>query len=253
MRGGSPLQRLVAQLQDEAGGTRSAGAPADEPFLVVHRSWVLHPLRAPVALAAFAGDDDPTETRGVGAKEAWLGGGGISRPLAIRLRDIAADGPRRLDALVCTRSADRSRAWEARTFRIGGTEPAGPLELWRGTARDLIEIFVWVGLDPGGELGARPELAALAALLAPELERAEIREALDALVVTDERAPWALAAGACAALANAAWARLPGAAGLAHLAFPLADPPRHLARYRGPGVELDLEIADAVARAPAPP
>jgi hypothetical protein len=243
MYGGTSLQRLAAQLQ--SGDKRSVGSQADEPFLVVHRSWVLYPLSAPVALAGFAADDDPTDTRGASTRAAWCGGAGVMRTLAIRLRDVAAAGPLRLDALVCTRSADRGRTYEAHTFRLDGAAPAGGLELWRGAARDLIEIFVWATPEPAG----RPDLRDL---LAPAFERPEIREtmgeAIDALVVSDEQAPWAMAAGACAALANAAGvclrAALPDAAGLVHLSFPLADPPRHLSRYRAPGVELDLELVD---------
>jgi hypothetical protein len=236
----SPLRRRFAQLH--GGGTRrGAGAGGDERFLVVQRSWMLHPLRAPVALAGFAVDEDPTDMRGVNARDAWLGGGGAARPLAIRLRDVEVTRRIRLDALICTRSADRARTYEARTLRLAAGAAGAAGALWDAPVRDLVEIFLWASPDGG-------EQPPLAALLADELAaRPELAEAQEALLVSDEGAPWALAAGACAALANAADARLraalPDAAGLAHASFAVEDLRGSTPRYRGHGVALTLELA----------
>lgn len=246
--GGTPLQRLLAQLHE--GGTRSAGRIEQDPFLVVHRSWMLHPLAAPVALAGFAIDEDPRGMRGVSAREAWLGGGAPARELELRLRDVTAARAVRLDALVCTRSAGAAGTHAARTVRIAPGAPArDDGVLWRGPARDLVEIYLWAAPDPGGA----PDLAEL---LAAARGAPGIGEAIDALVVADERAPWALAAGACAALANLAARRLravaPGAEGLVHASLVAADDHGLVrrTRYRAHGVELALAIA---IEPPGPP
>ena len=244
---GSPLQRLMGQLHE--GGTRGAGPAAKEPFFVARRSYVLHPLQAAIAGPGFAADEDPLAMHAALRPEVWVGGATWrARPVEIRLRELSAARAVRIDALVCTRSADPAGVYQARTLRFAAEGPHGGELLWRGPVRDLLDIYLWAAPDRG-ERG-------LAELLAPALARADVGEALDALVVRDDAAPWSLAGGASMALARAAGELLrdaaPGTAGLLHTSFAAHErygigrqPATGL--YRGEGVTFGLWIADLEA------
>jgi hypothetical protein len=138
---------------------------------------------------------------------------------------------------------------EARTLEVAAGGPArdGDL-LWRGPARDLVDVYLWSAPARGGP--------GLADLLARGRARPQLAVAAAALVVRDERAPWSLAGGASAALAHAAGELLreaaPETAGLLHTSFAASEgyglgpyPASDL--YRGEGVELGLSIAAAAA------
>lgn len=242
---GSPLQRLLSQLHD--GRPRSA-APA-EPFFVARRSFVLYPLLAPIAGPGFGIDEDPLAMVGGGRSDAPRGGPAEEREIEIRLRGLAAQRPTRIDALVCTRGRDPARVLEARTLEVAAGERArdGDL-LWRGPVRDLVDVYLWSAPAHGGP--------GLAELLERVRARPQLAEAVGALVVHDDGAPWSLAGGASAALARAAGELLCEAAretaGLLHTSFTAAEGygiGQHpaLSLYRGDGVELGLAVAAAVA------
>lgn len=239
---GTVLQRFARQMP--GGGTPSADALESEPLLVLHCLWMLHPLHAPVARSRFTVDEVPNSTRALGLKEAWLGSTGLTRSIAIRLHDVSPSRAVRIDSLVCTRSVDRERTFEVRTYWIA-THVAS-LDLWLGPVRDLVEVYLWA--TPAGVEGPN-----LAVLLASERERAEVAEVFDALVVHDARAPWVLAGGACDALANVVTERLrtiaPDAVGLIHASFAVTNDDDSHHRYRGPGVELTLALSSFAAGA----
>jgi len=89
----------------------------------------------------------------------------------------------------------------------------------------------------------------IAELLATIRGSPGLKEAIDALVVRDPQAPWALAGGACSALANIAAEGLrvvaPDAAGLVHAVFVAEENYGidHCRRYQVHGIELELAIA----------
>ncbi len=249
---GSPLQRLLTQLHD--GGTRSAAAA--DPFYVARRSYVLFPLEAPIAGPGFAIDEDPLALLGAARPDVWIGAAARqAREIEIRLRGLAAERAVRLDALVCTRSPDPARVWQARTLELAAGAAAADGELlWRGPVQDLVDIYLWIAPAPDPEGGApRQDRRRLAALLAEACARPAIAEAAGALVVRDPEAPWSLAGGASAALAQAAGELLrdaaPETAGLLHTSFVAAEGygvgrhPRS-GLYHGHGVALGLSIDD---------
>jgi hypothetical protein len=138
---------------------------------------------------------------------------------------------------------------EARTIEVAaGAAARDGDRLWRGRVQDLVDIYLWIAPAHDGR--------GLAELLAPALARAELAEALDALVVRDDRAPWSLAGGASAALARAAGELLrqaaPETAGLLHTSFVAAEgygvgqhPASGLYRKPRHGVALGLSIEAA--------
>lgn len=241
LAGGSALQRLVSQLHE--GGTRSMTVKPD-PFFVACRSFVLHPLAAPVAVPGFAIDEDPLATHAAVHPEVWLGRAArAARQIEVRLQRFCTERAVRIDALVCTRSADRLGVFLAKTLRFAAGVHDGE-SLWSGPVQDLVDIYLWIAPDRDGR--------GLGELLAPVLaSRADVQEALAALVCGAGESG-SLAGGAGMALARAAAEVLceaePRTEGLLHTSFGAHEGygvgRRAGGGYRAHGAAFGLAIAD---------
>lgn len=224
---GSKLQELLAQLQD--GLPKDMGARDREPiegFLVKQLSYTLHPRQAAMAdTVAFQIDDNPRQQSSGRSADAWISGGDAVRrtasdptsdvapeALSIRLGELVIERNRavfsadiRIDALVCTRSANQADAYTTHTMRFHsiGDEERLPLDharIFHGPIRDFVDICLWVSRDTTRD-------RSLAELFRQQATSPQFQDAATALLSTAGimAAPWITAVGASAVLARIAY------------------------------------------------
>ncbi|HEX2691838.1 MAG TPA: caspase family protein [Kofleriaceae bacterium] len=222
---GSKLQELLAQMQD--GLTRDVGDPEPlEGFLVKQLSYTLHPRQAAMAdTLAFQIDENPGLKAAGRSAGAWISGGDevlrkgsdptpglLPEALAIRLGELVVERNHamfsadiRIDALVCTRSANQAETYVTHTMRFHGIgdEERLPLEharIFHGPVRDFVDICLWVSRDTTRD-------RSLADLFKQQATSPEFQDAATGLLSTADFAarPWITAVGASAVLARIAY------------------------------------------------
>jgi hypothetical protein len=230
--GGTRLQSLLAQLQD--GIWRDAGdeTPTDG-FLVKLLSFMLHPRQGALGGLHFEVDENPSGLAAAREPGAWVARGidviPTSPPpgestapeaIAIRIAELVVEKNRalfsadiRVDALVCTRSADAQAGHTSWTQKYSGIRDGERLSLengllFLGPVRDFVDITLWVSRDAEGSLE-------LARLLAQRATSPEFKDAAAALLigVGPVASPWVTAVGASAVLARIAYELVLGVAG----------------------------------------
>ena len=223
-----PTGLLHLQTRERLVGSRSAqpqlrsGMEAIDGFFLKRLSYLLHPREAAMADIRFEIDDNPLRQAGALAPEAWIvPRAGASPPatpattMTIRLADLVVMScgtvfpALRLDALICTRSADEVRRYTTWTQRYRAVEDAEYLVgdaavVFHGPVQDFVDICLWASCDAEGS----PDLAHLLARRTPS---SELRDAVGALAMTDVTS--AAATGGSAVLSRMAHEVLTDAAG----------------------------------------
>jgi caspase domain-containing protein len=219
----SKLQALLAQIWDASPKDLSAPGPV-EGYLVKRLSYLLHPRKAAMAdTVAFQIDDNPLRQAGARAPDAWLAKGDAATPgappttepapgaIAIRIGELVVEANRalfsadiRIDALVCTRSANQAETFAAHTMRYEGIKdgdrlPLDHARIFHGPVRDFVDICLWVTRDTTKDRD-------LADLFKHHAQSPQFHDAASALLVTAGlNAPWITAVGASAVLARLAY------------------------------------------------
>ncbi len=210
---GPQLQDLFAQVQD--GLTRDiGGAPKLDTFLVKRLWWQLYPRDGQIGEMSFEIDENPRLQAGTRSARAWFDAAPAASKLniAIRLDECRIENNHawfatdvRVDALVCTRSADPNNAYRVTTqpfsrIKDGDYLPLENMLLFQGEVRDFVDICVWVSRD-------RRQGADLTDLIASEASSSEFKDAATALLVTAGivAAPWVAAVGASAVIARSVY------------------------------------------------
>ncbi|TMQ21054.1 MAG: caspase family protein [Deltaproteobacteria bacterium] len=224
---GSKLQDLLAQVQDglPRAVTREIGEEPLEGFFVQHLSYQLHPRKAAIAdTVTYQVDENPQGRASARSADAWLSIDEARRAtelalatpapeaISIRIGELVVERNRamfsadvRIDALVCTRSANQPEAYAAHTMRFQGIQdgqrlPLQHARIFHGPVRDFVDICLWVSRDTTRDRD-------LAELFASRAGSEPFRDATTALLTTASvtAAPWIAAVGASAALGRIAY------------------------------------------------
>jgi hypothetical protein len=119
-RAGSPLEEVLARVQ--TGNARAANTI--DGYFAKQLTYLLHPRAGRMTSPDFAIDDAPSTPGTTRAAAAWRPSSErATRTIAIRLSELQIDqtragaGDLRVDALVCTPSADHAPCYRSETPR----------------------------------------------------------------------------------------------------------------------------------------
>jgi hypothetical protein len=229
---GTRLQELLAQLQGGICRDTADDTPTDG-FFVKILSFMLHPRQAALGSLTFEVDENPSGQAAAREPGAWVARGidaiptspapsesSIPEAIAIRIADLVVEKNRalfsadiRVDALVCTCSADPHAGHTSWTPKYSGIRDGERLSLengllFLGPVSDFVDITLWVSRDAEGSLE-------LARLLAQRATSPEFKDAAAALLigVGAVASPWVTAVGASTVLARIAYELVLGVAG----------------------------------------
>jgi hypothetical protein len=175
-------------------------------------TYCLHPRDAEMAGGSFEIDENPLRQAGALSPEAWFAPGGTvatrAQGIAVEMAELvlapgaSLPGGLRLDALLCTRSqSDPGYAcWTQSCRELAADNPVQLADqtLFRGAARDFVDVYVWVsGTTDGLELRQ---------LMAQCSGTAMFRDAAMSLLIGNGQPtmPWVASTGGSAMLARIA-------------------------------------------------